>query len=127
MKARFIDLIEDAHEGVTTLLGEHPEQKVGKNRHQGSLGDVVTYMSYAPKIVTDELDGVFDSYIQRAKSEGFELGKAITYCNCLKTISILGATVGCGLLAKDIFEAVKFAINEQNKTDDHCEDGDQKE
>ena len=119
MKARFIDLIEDAHEGVTTLLGEHPEQKVGKNRHQGSLGDVVTYMSYAPKIVTDELE--------RAKSEGFELGKAITYCNCFKIISILGATAGCGLLAKDIFEAVKFAINEQNKSTDHHEDGDQKE
>ena len=32
MKARFIDLIEDAHEGVTTLLGEHPEQKVGKKK-----------------------------------------------------------------------------------------------
>ena len=98
-----------------------------ENKHdryvQGELRSLATHASKADNEITDLLFDIFKAPYK----EGIEVGKAIAYRNCLKSISILGAAVGCGLLAKDIFEAVKFAINEQNKTDDHCEDGDQKE
>lgn len=123
MKADVSRLINDLHIEARHYYERRQDLIIGKNRHQGSLGDVVTYLSYAPDGLTDRLNRVFYDYLQKSKREGIEIG----YCNCLKTISILGSTVGCGLLAKDIFEAVKFAINEQNKSTDHHEDGDQKE
>ena len=98
-----------------------------ENKHdryvQGEFRSLATHLSKADTEITDLLSNIFEVPYK----EGIEVGKAIAYRNFLKSISILGVTVGCGLLAKDIFEAVKFAINEQNKTDDHCEDGDQKE
>lgn len=54
----------------------------------------------------------------------------ITVLKTLKSIQIMATSVafGWGLcLAIDIYQAVEFAIDEQNKTTDHLEDGDQKE
>lgn len=98
-----------------------------ENKHnsyvQGSLRSTATHVSKAD----DELTDLLFDILKVPYKEGIEAGKAVAYRNCLKSISILGVTIGFGLLAKDIFEAVKFAIDEQNKSTDHHEDGDQKE
>lgn len=54
----------------------------------------------------------------------------ITVLKTLKSIQIIATSVSIGwglCLAIDVYQAVDFAINEQNKTTDHHEDGDQKE
>lgn len=54
----------------------------------------------------------------------------ITVLKTLKSIQIIAASVAIGwglCLAIDVYQAVDFAIDKQNESTDHHEDGDQKE
>lgn len=102
-----------------------------ENKHdsyvQGALRSTATHVSKAGNELADRLYDMLKDECAKQRRKGIELGKAVGYRNCVITMLSIAAVASGLCLAVDIYQAIEFAIDEQNKSTDHHEDGDQKE
>lgn len=121
--SKLLELADDIEHSRTCI----PLENKQNSYVQGSLRKLATHVSKADPEMTYTLsDKLKDAYTKQRR-KGIAIGKAVGYRNCLITMCSIAAVASGMCLAIDIYQAIEFAINEQNKTNDHREDGDQKE
>lgn len=126
-KENFVLALREAADAVEHSRVGIPFENKHNSHVQGSLRKAATHISKADDELADRLYGMLKDTCTKQRRKVFELGKAVGYRNCVITMLSIASVASGMCLAFDIYQAIEFAINEQNKTDDHCEDGDQKE
>ena len=121
--SKLLELADDIEHSRTCI----PLENKQNGYVQGSLRKLATHVSKADPEMTYTLSDKLKDACTKQRRKGIELGKAVAYRNFAITMCSIAAVASGMCLAIDIYQAVTFAISEQNKTNDHCEDGDQKE